>query len=307
MAKNTKNKRLLIVFAALLALVVVIFTNKNSKKESSFDKQLVEIKSDEITQLKLYPKILKGDEVTINKEGDQWMISDGTNSYRANNSAISSMLSSLENLEAKSLVANSKDKWDEYEVSDSLAACRVEAYKGSKKEADVIIGKFKFAQPRSMSTYVRVSGKKRTFKVDGFLSSTFNRKINDLRDKTLLKDLTTNWSKITFDYPADSSFVLTKDNAKWMVDGVMADSVSMAGYINTMKNISGINISDITPGGPVLYQVTIDRENLSPVTFQVKQNGAENLLSSSENKAVWFKDKSVIDKIFVPKSKFVIK
>ena len=307
MAKNTKNKRLLIVFVALVALAIVIFTNKNSKKESSFNKQLVEITSDDITQLKLYPKMLKGAEVSISKEGDQWMISDGTNSYKANNNSINGMLSSLENLEAQSLVSNSKDKWDEYEVSDSLAACRVEAYNGSKKEADVLIGKFKFSQPRNMSTYVRLNGKKQTYKVDGFLSSTFNRKINDLRDRTILKDLTTNWSKITFDYPADSSFVITKENLKWMVDGVLADSVSMAGYINTMKNINGINISDITPGGPVLYQVTIDRENLSSVTIQVKQNGEQKMITSLENKDVWFTDKSIIDKIFVPKSKFVIK
>ena len=307
MAKNTKNKRLLIVFAALLVLAVVIFSNKNTKKESSFNKQLVEITKDDITQLKLYPKLINKAEVTINKEGDQWTISDGTNSYRANNSMIESMVNALENLEAKSLVSNSKEKWDEYEVSDSLAACRVEAYNGSKKEADVIIGKFKFAQPRSMSTYVRLTGKKQTYKVDGFLSSTFNRKINDLRDKTVLKDLTTNWSKITFDYPADSSFVLTKVNNEWMVDGVMADSVSMAGYINTMKNVSGTTISDITPGGAVLFQITIDRDNLSPVTIQVKENGDQKLLTSSENKDVWFNDKSLIDKVFVPKSKFTIK
>lgn len=307
MAKNTKNNKLLIVFAVLLVLVLVVFSNKNSKKESSFNKQLVELSEDEITQILLHPKLMNNAEISMNKEGDVWAISDGTNSYRANTSMINNVLSTLTSLEARSLVANSKDKWDEYEVSDSLAACRVEVFAGSKKKADIYIGKFKFAQPQSMSTYVRLNGQKQTYKVDGFLSSTFNRNLNDWRDKTMLKDLTTNWTKMTFNYPADSSFVLEKSNERWMIDGVFADSVSVAGYINTMKNLSGINISDINPGGASVYQLTIDRENLSPVTFQVQTNGDQQLITSSENKDVWFTDQSIIDKVFVPASKFTIK
>lgn len=307
MSKKTNNKRLLIVFAVLLALVVLMFANKGSKKESSFNKQLVSINQDEITQLKLFPKMMNGASIEINKEGDQWTLSDGNQSFSANNSLIDNMVSELQNLEAKSLMSNSKDKWVEYEVDDSLAACRVQLFKGSKKEADLYIGKFTFAQPRSMFTYVRLEGKKQTYKVEGFLSSTFNRKLNDLRDKTVLKDLTTNWSKITFDYPADSSFVLSKSDKHWMIDGVLADSVQVAGYINGLKNSSGVSISGTTPDGPVIYQLTVDRENLSPVVIQIKAIGDQKLLTSSENKDVWFDDKNLIEKLFVPKSKFAIK
>ncbi|MFA9391853.1 MAG: DUF4340 domain-containing protein [Prolixibacteraceae bacterium] len=306
MPNKRSNTRLLIVFAILLVLVLVLFTRKDSQKDRSFNKQLVELQHDEITQLKLFSKQNNHQELSLQKEGEQWMISDGQEKYRASNSLVEQMITAMEDLQAKSLVSNSKDKWDEYEVSDSLAAAKVEVYKDAKKLADVYIGKFKFSQPRNMSTYVRLSGKKEVYKVEGFLSSTFNRVMNDFRDKTVLKDPTANWTKLSFDYPSDSSFVLSKTNGKWMLDGVLADSVGCAGYVNSLKNQSGTSISSITPGGSVLYQLTVERENLAPVVLQVKQNGNENLLSSSENQEVWFNDKSLIEKIFVSKSKFKI-
>ena len=304
MRKKIKNTRLLIVFVVLLALVVILFTQKNGQKERSFDKHLVKFDTEEVTQMKLYPKSMKGGVIEINKADDQWTIKSGDETYHANKGMIDGMVSQLQNLTAKSLVANTKDRWASYEVTDSLAS-EVELYAGKKKVADVYIGKFKFSQPQNMSTYVRVGGKKETFKVDGFLSSTFNRQVNDLRDKSVINDQLANWTKLTFDYPADSSFVLSKTNEKWMIDGVLADSAAVVKYINTIKRSNGNKIAEAEANGASnLYRLTIERENLSPVVIDVKETAITKVLHSSENSETWFDDKSLIDRLFVPRSKF---
>lgn len=307
MRKKIKNTRLLIIFVVLLALVVILFTQKNGHKERSFDKHLVEFNAEEVTQMKLYPKSMKGSFIELNKADDQWTIKSGTETYKANTSLIQSMVDQIQGLTALSLVANSKDRWESFEVSDSLASI-VELYAGKKQVADVYIGKFKFTQPQSMATYVRIGNKKETFKVEGFLSSTYNKQVNDLRDKTVVYDQLANWSKLTFDYPADSSFVLSRENQQWTLNGMPADSAAVVQYINAVKRSNGGTISE-TDGTvvPNFYRLTIDRDNLAPVIIEVKEINGQKVLHSSENSEVWFEDQSIIDRIFVPKSKFSIK
>jgi hypothetical protein len=307
MRKTINNKWLLIIFAALLVLVVLLFSKTDGHKERSFDKQLVTFLNDDISKIVLYPKVLSGSPIEIEKTDQGWYLQTGEKQYRASKQSVDGMLNSLANLKALSLAANSKERWETYEVSDSLAT-RVQLFNNkNKKVADVSIGKFKFTQPQSMSTYVRLEGKKETYRVDGFLGSVFNRNVNDLRDKTIVSDPTTNWTSLTFDYPSDSSFVLIKQDNQWKIDGVMAKQDEVSRYINTVKSQNGTTIIDepVLNGIP-LFRLTIARENLEPITLSVYENAMGKLLSSSENEGVAFSDQSLIDRFFVPKSKFTI-
>ena len=307
MRKTINNKWLLIIFAALLVLVVLLFSKNDGHKERSFDKQLVTFLNDDISKIVLYPKILSGSLIEVEKTDQGWHLKTGDKQYRAGQNSVDGMLNSLSNLKALNLAANSKERWETYEVSDSLAT-RVQLFNNNnKKVADVYIGKFKFTQPQSMSTYVRIDGKKETYRVDGFLGSVFNQNVSDLRDKTITSDPMANWTSLTFDYPADSSFVLIKQDNQWKIDGVLAKQDEVSRYINTVKNQNGNTIIDepVLAGIP-LYRLTIARENLEPIKLSVYENALGKLLASSENEGVAFSDQSLIDRFFVPKSKFKI-
>lgn len=308
MRKTINNKWLLIIFAVLLLLVVLLFSKNEGHKERSFDKQLVSFVNDDIIKIILFPKNLQGESIELEKMENSWQVKSGDETHKAGQSNIDGMLNSLADLKALSLAANSKDRWETYEVNDSLAT-RVQLFNNNnKKVADVYIGKFMFKQPRSMSTYVRLNGKKETYRVEGFLSSTFNRTVNDLRDKTITRDPIANWRKLLFDYPADSSFVLAKEQGQWMINGVLANQDEVTGYINSIKNQSGITIyeGNAIPGYPK-YRLTIERENLDPVVVSVAETDGLLLLTSSENEGIWYSDQSVTDRFIVPKSKFEIR
>jgi hypothetical protein len=306
MRNKINNTTLLIVFVALLVLTVILFSGNNGHRERSFDKDIVAFSTEDISLVKLYPKSMNGENFNIVKEGDQWMINSDGKQYKANADMVNSMLSTLETLDVQSLVANNEDRWAKYEVTDSLAS-RVQLFDNDDMVADLYIGKFKFSQPRNMSTYVREAGEDETYRVNGFLSSTFNRKVNDLRDKTLVDDNLANWTKLMFDYPADSSFVLEKEGQKWLLDGGIADSASVVNYINSVKKLDGRTIADVQDGDVVKqYRLTIERKNLDAVVLDVGMAGSEQVVSSSENNDVWISDNDIIEKIFVSRSEFEV-
>jgi hypothetical protein len=304
MRKKINNLSLAIIFIVMLLLVMFLFMKKGGHNERSFNRQLVEFNTDKVTRMVLFPKSMNAKAITINKEEEDWKIEVDDTCYRADRSRIDGMLSGLHELKAKSLVANSEERWSTYEVNDSLAS-RVQLFDGSKKIVDVYIGKFKHVQNQSISTYVRISGAKETYRVDGYLTGEFNRKVNDLRDKTILKDPKADWTKISFDYPADSSFVLTKNEKRWMLDGVMADSAAVVKYINTVRNQDGRQIVDLAhQPGVSLYHLKIERANLDPIELDVREYVKKKVIESSENRGVWFDDQNLFDRVFVAKSKF---
>ncbi|MGF7138982.1 DUF4340 domain-containing protein [Roseimarinus sediminis] len=304
MRKKIKNTRLFVVFMVLLVLVVVLFSRKEGYRERSFDRQLIQVETENISKIRLYPKVMNGESFDIENENAGWKLVKNKQSFKANNSQIEGMLSTLKNLEAKSIVANSKERWEHYEVSDSLAS-RVQLFDDNKVVADLYIGKFQFVQPRGMFSYVRPEGSKETYKVEGFLGSTFNRKLNDLRDKTLIDDRIANWKQLSFDYPGDSSFVLSKSNDIWMLGNVPADSAAVAAYINKLKVQNANSIYDeAVEVAANTYRLTIERENLEAIQLTVKSVNGEKVLSSSENAGVWFNDDTKIGTIFVSQSTF---
>ena len=306
MRKKINNTTLLIVFIALLVLTVILFSGNNGHRERSFDKDIVAFITEDISVVKLFPKSMNGKNFNIEKEGEQWMIKSDGKQYNADADMVNSMLSTLEMLDVQSMVANKKERWAKYEVTDSLAS-RVQLFDGDDVVADLYIGKFKFSQPRNMSTYVREGGEDEIFRVNGFLSSTFNRQVNDLRDKTLIDDDLANWTKMMFDYPADSSFVLEKEGQKWLLDGGIADSVSVVNYINSVKNLDGRTIADVQDGDVVKhYRLTIERKNLDAVVLDLGMSGSGQVVSSSENHDVWISDNDIIEKIFVPRAEFEV-
>ncbi|MBN1926670.1 MAG: hypothetical protein JW798_12620, partial [Prolixibacteraceae bacterium] len=152
MIKKSNLKYLLIIFSILLVLLVILTLAENKKGERSFNKELVKINADDITSITLYPRSANGKAINLNRTGDAtWEVESEGYKYPAESSNIQSMLTALENLEATNLVSKSEERWGMYEVNDSLAT-RVQAFKSGKKAADVYIGKFKFSQPRQMST-----------------------------------------------------------------------------------------------------------------------------------------------------------
>lgn len=237
MSNGLSTKNLGLVFGGLVIVAALIFL-LDSGKERSFRDTLVDIDTSAVSEILLYPKSLKGEQVRLFKKDNNWMVELNENkSVHSPESKIKNMFSQLLALKPKRLAAKTSKKWDEFQVSDSTGT-RVIVKEGGDETLNLIIGKFSFQQPRSMNTYVRLDEDEEVYIVDGFLDMTFNQKHDSFRDGKLIKDKQENWVKLQFNYPADSSFTMNKLDSKWYSDGNELDSVKVTKYLASLSNLT---------------------------------------------------------------------
>ncbi len=299
-----RNGILLIVFGALIAIYL---GNKyfSGNTNRNFREELTSVDSTKVTQIVILTKDHQSEPIKINKVNNSWEVTNGQITDDANKNGVKGMLLALQSMVPKRLVANSEDKWAQYEVNDSLGT-KVKVFNKEHLLADVIIGKFDFNQnTRTASTYVRVAGENETYSVDGFLSSNFNKEFNNFRDGTFLKVEPSYLTGIRYDYLGDSSFVLNKVDSKWQINGTKADSAAVQNYFNGLKNLVKHDFVDDFKQ-PVLptYSMTLSGNNMRDITLDAYESGDEIILHSSMNTGAYFSkgNLAIFEKLFIDKN-----
>ena len=314
------NIRLLsIVFTVLLVITVIVKLMDKKHGDRTLKSVLVELNSDDVTTVKIYPKKLKGEEVKITRQGSGWFVSDGDKQYKADTTMVMNIIRMCENLKPLRMAATKKDKWASFEVTDSLATKIVLEGDGDEL-ADVYIGKFSYRQSKNqmqqqnqygrpqgtMNTYVRVGGEKEVYAVEGFLGMSVNRDIKDFRDKTVINGNTNEWNKIVFNYPADSSFVMIKQGDKWMIDGLMADSAAVVNYLRPLGRLQSSSFTDLAMNNPT-YTVRFEG-GTNPVEIKASPGTDGVSITSSMNSGTVFleaADGNIMKKVFASKQQFM--
>ncbi len=301
MSGKFNNRTLLIVFLGLAGILVLtrVFTAK--KAERTLDTDLVKIDTGRISSIYIYPQAEQGAELVFSRNGIAWIVSKDELSAPADKYSIGHALDELLNLKADRLVARSEEKWPEFHVNDSLGT-RVLVKEGKKTTLDMIIGRFNYQPPPggysgygqqygTGITYVRNSDEDEVYAVEGFLAMSFNQGFNNWRDQTICRLTKDQITKVVFEYPADSGFVAQKLDVNWTINGIMADSNSMAQYLNGLSRKSHGDFADgFSPLSNPLYQVTFEGINMDPLLIRVySQVGDELILHSSINPESYFR------------------
>ncbi|MFM8832117.1 MAG: DUF4340 domain-containing protein, partial [Cytophagales bacterium] len=196
-----------------------------------------------------------------------------------------------------------KDKWDTYQVGDG--ATQVSVLQAGKT-TEISFGKSTYSQGGAY-TYVRLSKEDEVYAIEGFIDSHFNRTYNDWRNKTLLKLNQADISKITFNYPADSSFVLEKRDSVWFAGNVKAADAKVNSYVS---QLSFKILNDFADGFSSAEKPTatlqIESKNGVLATVQGWKNGEQWILTSSTQSGVYFScGQNVTKELMVGKLKFL--
>ena len=164
---NQSRNRLALIFLVLLALVIIIQVRNNKKGDRSFNPQLVEFATEEIRSISIYSESSGDQPYVLTQSNDNWTIDYQGKSYDADNDMVDNMISELSGLTAIQKVAATKDKWADYDVTDSTGV-RVVVQGDKKSLGDVYIGRFSYNQAtRKPKTFVRVNKEKDVFAVEG--------------------------------------------------------------------------------------------------------------------------------------------
>lgn len=237
------NRNLLIIFIVLLAIYGLSRLTSN-KRQSSFNADLITLDTMQVNSVVIRPKGSET-EITLKREGDAWLVSNGQLSTEAVPSAVQSILGTLTEIKAKRVVAKKSEKWADYEVDEGNGT-RITVYRDDQVLEDFIVGRFSFnQQARSGTSYVRINGEDEVYAIDGFLTLTFSQGFDSYRNKTILKlDAGQEITALRFQY-GDSTYALQKVGDQWQIDGSQpADSAAVASYLGTLRNLSGVTFAD---------------------------------------------------------------
>lgn len=317
MFRKIKVRRL-ILLAVILLLVVGGLTLKDYfKGDRSYRSFVIKIDTAHVESISICSGIPYLNKVKLYLDQNNWMVSGNGKTYSADPGIVKNLIADLAQLKIESLAATSRDNWSEFQVNDSSAITVSIEEKGKKNNKILFIGKFSYQQPTnpydrqgSMSTFIRLAGEDETYSVQGFLRMSFAPEINNYRNKYLLKSNSDLFTKLTFTYPGDSSFILTKDNKKWFIGGVQADSSRLQNYYTEIEQLSGYEFAD-TVKHSILPTLTLKIEGPAfrvPIEIDAfaTLEGNGYLLHSSYNSEALFNGSggNILSKLFKGKKYF---
>ncbi len=310
---NKKTNRLLIfVLLILLAAVVTNQFIKSKKGERTFKSELVSFTADEVESISIFTKTNDYEAMKMTRNGDDWSLTFRDKQYSADPDMSSNIANDLGKLKADRLVANKKDKWAEFDVSDSTGV-RVVVQGAGKELCDVLIGRFSYNQnSQKASTFVRLSDEKEVYSVEGYLGMVFNRDINSFRNKSLFRGNQNDLTQVSFQYPGDSTFSINKPGNDWMIGEQLADSANTAQYLGELSYLVGSQfIDDFNPleGTYQAFTATLEGNNMSSVVITGYRNEEGNsVISSSLNPSSYFDASAggLFEKVFKSQNLFKI-
>lgn len=308
MSNNLSNKKLGIIFGVLALLVIIYYFGDMGQNERTFREELVEIDTSSVTEILIYPKSQNLEEVKIFKDSEGWRVNlPSGNTAAVQKSKIENIYSQLLSIKPKRLAARGSSKWTEFEVDSS--ATRVKVIEDGTETLDILFGRFSFQQPRSMSTYVRLHNDTDVYEVDGFLSATFNQGANSFRDNTIIQDNYEDWQNLTFNYPADSSYQLSRMNDKWFANDDMTDSAETAKNLRQLQRQTSTSFLDEVEESDLSspdFKLTVTKKDSS--TFEISGYQIDSLfvISSSLNPDTYFDGtkNDLKNKVFPGRGKF---
>ncbi len=314
MSKKINTKTLSIAVVILLTIVLLTQLMDGNKNQRTFKDKLFDVDTSQITSLLIYPKQSAFEEIKFLRSGNVWnIVKDGKN-FPVGALEIQNLLRQIDNLEVKRLAGRNSDNLEKFELSDSLAT-RVVIIAGKKTIGVLHVGKFGYNyETQDSFSYARVDDEEEIWAVNGFLQSIFDQQMNVFRYKAMINTIKSDWNKLQFSYPADSSFTLTRSDFGWLVDGEPVDSVSTDDYLNTLVNLSSrgfVDDDNIVVAPNPIFVLKIEGNNFSPIVIDAFEAGDEYsfLVTSSINPTARFsgiKD-DLGKKVFKGKSLFKIK
>ena len=303
---GTKNLIVLFVVLFLIAAYLLFF---NSGEERSFRKDLVSIDTSKVSEIYIYPSDKK-DNIHLLKTSGKWelILAENKKAPVVKN-RVTNLLNELVKIQATGLTTRDDKKWKEYNVDST--GTRIKVLQNGTVTLDLIVGRISFQQPNSITTYVRLNNDANVYSTDGYLGMSVNFSKSSFRNSTIISSSKSNWKMISFKYPSDSSFVLTRNGNRWAIENKVVDSLKAEELLNNLENLTSPTFADYVKPGDLInpaYKVVIDLNDNSQIKVDAFLDSSKIIIHSSQNPDSYFEGNKELDsKLFLSPKRFVKK
>ncbi|NUQ26882.1 MAG: DUF4340 domain-containing protein [Saprospiraceae bacterium] len=290
------NKTLLIVFVALLVLYGL---NRllSGRGDSNFNSELIKIDTAAVSAVNIIIKQPEEAEITLKREGADWIVSNGQLSVKAQSAAVEELLSAISLIKTNQIAATQAGSWADYGV-DEEHGTQVTVYSNDKELESFVVGKFSFnPQTQTAISFLRINGENEVYAIDGMQAMSLNKSFEGYRNLELLKmkrDMVV--TSFNCELP-DTTLRFSKTGGPWLLNGkTPLDSMDVENYLNTLRNLPGATFADDfdeTRAEKFQYaRLTLEGDNI-PAPFVVdcyRDTSRQRpfILHSSHNRDAWF-------------------
>jgi len=306
MAKKLSNYTLIIVLVGLVLLYLGVQYFGKRTRSDNYREKLVEIDTSKIDKVIL----TKGkSKVELFKENKDWKVKLKENqTVDAEDNSVENMISSLLTIKPGRIAAKNEEKWKEFQVDTS--GTRVEVFEDGDKTLDLVAGKFGMQDQRSFYTYVRLTEDKEVYTANDFIGYSLSTEANNYRNSRLINFNTDSIKSISFTYPGDSSFTISRlVGKKWQINGQAADSAKTAETLSTLSNLTHTGFeNDLKPEElkNELFKASITDNKGESETVAAYSHEKGTIIKSSYNPSLFIdKDGELLKKLFPGKQKFL--
>lgn len=297
--KRKSNTILLAILAALLILFVATRIFRTPARMTNLDVGYFAIDTALIHTVKL--KRPDKPELKLIKTDSNWIVSENDRLASVGKRAIGDLMSTLLGMKPERVVSRSQDKWESYEVTDS-ASIHLTAYDSDEEPViDWFIGK-----ESAGNTYLRATDASEVYAMTGMLRSRVDDDFNQWRDKRFLRIVPEKTIKVTFQYPADSGFTITRNGGPWMLDQQKADSSSVVRYLTKLSNRNLNDFAEEIPSTDPDITITFESDSGHPAVVSAwRSNDDSWIFRSSLQKDAYFLDSRIDDDLFAWRRKLL--
>lgn len=314
-----KKKNFIILISLLVILVVIVIITKvsdNKKQDRTFNRELFAVDTASISEVSFISK-KDNKEIKILSNSNTWELHCDGQIYPIDNEYVLNLMNEFGRIKIERIASRDDSKWSEFQVGDSLGI-NVKISCHNQEPLNIVVGKYSVQQSnnqyqRSMefSSYLRLADEKEVYAVKGGVAFFFSNGLDAFRDKKLVKVNKTDITKIVFNYPSDSAFVLTKENDNWLVNNNSVDSMEIDNYLNMISNLSAYDF--VEEGASQIniasHSLQIEGNNFSTIELKAIPADTINkyLISSSINPKSYFSGEksNLFERVFVPIQKFI--
>jgi hypothetical protein len=247
-----KPVKLLIALGILAALGGAVWYSEKHPPEPKSDfktEKILTFEQDKLKKVRI-SRPGGGDTIALEKGDDgKWRLTEPKN-YKADESTTSSLASTLSSLNADNIVNEKNTDWGSYGLEPGKLV--VEATLQDGKTHKLILGD---EAPTSSAVYGRLDGGPRLFTVASYVKSSFDKQINDFRDKRLLPFDSEKTTKVAVK-TKDQTLEFGKAGTTWQIvqpRPLRADNWAVDDMVRSVRDANYESILDESDKPPAKY------------------------------------------------------
>jgi len=258
---------LLAGLGAYVYWVEVPQAEQETKKKTLFD-----FKADDVTEVSL----VYGDhEIVVKKSGDNWQLAKPIE-VAADATTAKNLASAIADCEVKKTLTEKATDLAPYGLDNPFVKVTVKL--GAKEMPTILVGK---NAPVGFSTYIKRADEDKVLLTGSAFRSGMDKKVKDLRDKTILNFADKDVQKIELHGEGKDITLAQKDDT-WSIErptAYPADAATMRSFLSTLRSLRAVDFPD-PPPDPTAYG--FDTPRLKLTLYLGKDNAEKDVIIGKE-------------------------